>query len=93
MTAEKKGVAVGYSGNKSAPEILFKARGELVDKLLQIAQENNITIYKDSDLVETLSALETGKQIPETLYQAMAEVLAYCYKINDNFRQRISAGL
>ena len=92
MTSEKKGVAVGYSGNKIAPEILFKARGELVDKLLQIAKENKITIYRDRDLAETLSALDTGTQIPVALYQAMAEVLAYCYKINDKFRQKISAG-
>jgi flagellar biosynthesis protein len=92
MDTEKIGVAVGYSGNKSAPEILSKARGALVEKLLRIARENNITIYRDSDLAEALSALDTGTQIPETLYRAMAEVLAYCYTINDKFRQKISAG-
>ncbi len=92
MSAEKKGIAVGYHGKNSVPEILFKARGELVGKLLQIARENNITIYRDADLAETLSALDTGTQIPETLFQAMAEVLAYCYRINDKFHEKISAG-
>jgi len=93
MDTGKKGVAVGYSGENSAPEIIFKAKGELVEKLLQIAKENNITIYRDTDLTETLSALDTGTQIPISLYRAMTEVLAYCYKINDKFRQKLSAGL
>jgi flagellar biosynthesis protein len=92
MTSEKKGVAVGYSGDTAAPEIIYKARGVLVEKLLRLAREHNITIYRDADLAEILSALDTGTQIPENLYRAMAEVLAYCYKVNEGFRRKISAG-
>ncbi len=89
MAKEKKGVAIGYIDKKRAPEILAQARGIFVDKLLKIAKENNITIYSDSDLTEVLSTLKVGSEIPEHLFRATAEVLAYCYKVNDKFKKKI----
>jgi len=53
-----------------------------------IAKENNITIYKDSDLAEILSCMKPG-EIPENLFRVMAEILAYCYKTNEKFRDKI----
>jgi flagellar biosynthesis protein len=88
---QKKGVAVGYSPGKRAPEILAVAKGFLVDKLLQIARENGITIYEDPDLTEILSYLKPGSEIPEHLFQAMAEVLAYCYAVNSKFKSKMSS--
>ncbi len=86
---QKKGIAVSYSPGKLAPEILAVARGFLVDKLIQIARENNITIYEDSDLAEILSFMKPGDQIPEYLFRVMSEVLAYCYKVNEKFKDKI----
>ena len=86
---EKKGVAIGYSG-RGVPRILAIARGLLVEKLLRIAEENNITIYRDSDLAETLAVLNVGNEIPEDLFFAVCEVLAYCYRINNEFREKLS---
>ena len=85
----KKGIAIGYSPSKGVPEILAIARGFLVDKLLQIARENNITIYNDSDLAEVLSLMKPGDEIPEDLFSIISEVLAYCYKINEKFKEKI----
>ena len=63
-------------------------------KLLDIADEYNITIVEDADLAEVLSRLKTGIEIPEDLFRAVAEVLAYCYKMNRNFKTKMdSAGL
>lgn len=93
MATEKKGVALGYSGKNGVPEIIAQARGDLVEKLLCIARENDITIYKNADLTEALSVFKTGSIIPEHLFQAIAGVLAYCYRINEKFREKLSAGL
>ncbi|MFH0977176.1 MAG: EscU/YscU/HrcU family type III secretion system export apparatus switch protein [Spirochaetota bacterium] len=89
---KKLGIAIGYSSNKPAPEILAVARGFLVDRLIQIANDNNITIYKDSDLAEILSFMKPGDQIPETLFRIMSEILAYCYKVNEKFREKMVKG-
>lgn len=89
MDKIKKGTAIRYSADKKVPEILAQARGILVQKLLDIAKKNNVTIYKDPDLAEVLSALKTGSEIPEDLYRAMAEVLMYCYNVNEKFREKL----
>jgi len=89
MQREEKAVAVGYSGKGEAPKILAVARGMLVGRLLEIAEEHDITIYRNSDLAEVLAALEVGSEIPEELFNAVAEVLAYCYAVNERFKEKI----
>lgn len=84
---EKIGVALEYSGD--IPKILAIARGILFDKLIEIADTYNITVYKDSDLAQALSQLSEGSEIPETLFRAVSEVLAYCYRINSEFRAKL----
>jgi flagellar biosynthesis protein len=88
----KLGIAIEYSVNKPAPEILAVARGFLVDRLLEIANDNNITIYKNSDLAEILSFMKPEDQIPETLFYVLSEILAYCYKVNEKFREKMLKG-
>ena len=90
MEKEKKGTAVTYSKEKGVPEIIAQARGQFVEKLLQIAREHDITVYRDADLAESLSVLEIGAEIPENLYIAMTEVLAYCYSVNAKFKEKIA---
>ena len=84
----KKGVALEYSGE--LPRIIAVARGNLLEKMIEIAKENNITIYRDPGIAEALSQLETGSYIPEYLFRAVSEVLAYCYKINADFQEKMS---
>ena len=83
----KKGIAIEYSGD--LPKILAIARGELYSKLLEIAKENGISIYEDPDLAEVLSELSPGCEIPEDLFKAVAEVLAFCYRVNQDFKHKI----
>ncbi len=88
MEIEKKGTALEYSESKGVPEIIAQARGQFVENLLQIARDHDITIYKDADLSEALSVLNIGSEVPEELYIAMTEVLAYCYEVNDRFKRK-----
>jgi flagellar biosynthesis protein len=87
MKDEKVGVALEYSGE--IPKILAIARGILFDTLIKIAGEYNITIYKDSDMAQALSQLPEGSEIPEALYKAVSEILAYCYRINSEFKAKL----
>jgi flagellar biosynthesis protein len=84
----KKGIALEYNGK--IPKILAIAKGKLFKDLLYIAKKNNITIYEDTNLVEVLSKLDVGEEIPEDMYHAISGILAYCYNVNENFKQKFN---
>ena len=82
-----KAVALEY--DRIAPKIVATANGLLAKKMLEIAEQKNITVYKDPDLTEILSAFKAGEVIPEKLFSAVSVVMAYCYRINSDFREKI----
>ena len=77
----KKAVALKYEPEQgSAPTIIAKGRGAVADEILKRAQENGIPVQEDSSLVEVLSKLDLGQEIPPELYQLVAEVLSFVYR-------------
>jgi flagellar biosynthesis protein len=86
----KKAVALRYNG--SAPKIIAQARGKLLEKMLYIAEKNSIPVYQDSDLAEMLFKLPAGSEIPEKLFRAVAEVFAFCYRVNESFKNKLDSG-
>ena len=83
-----KAVAIRYDQARNrAPAITAKGFGSIAEKILEIAKKNGIYIHKDSDMVEILSRLEIGDEIPEYLYKAIAEILAFVYKLNKNYKK------
>jgi type III secretion system FlhB-like substrate exporter len=60
----------------------------LAERIVEIANENDIPIHEDPDLVAVLSKLDVESEIPEPLYRAVAEVLAYVYRLNQSFPNR-----
>jgi len=77
----KKAVALRYTIDVPAPFILAKGRRELASRLLQIAEENGITIIDDERLTDALYMFDPGTSIPEYLYELVAELLAYVFAI------------
>lgn len=87
MEEKNIGVALEYSGD--LPTVVAVARGRLYDRLMELAREHGIEIYRDPDLAKTLSFLPPGTEIPEALFLAVAEVLAHCYRVNAGFRAKL----
>jgi flagellar biosynthesis protein len=80
---DRKAVALKYErGRDAAPKITAKGRGAVADKILALAREHGIPIEKDSTLMEALYRLDLNEQIPEELYQIVAEILAFIYRMN-----------
>ena len=73
-----KAVALTYDGNK-APFVSASATDDLAEEILKIAQEHEVPIYENEQLVETLAMLEVGDEIPELLYRTIAEIIAFVY--------------
>ncbi len=79
---EKKAVAIKYTIRKdSAPKVIAKGKGFIAEKIIEIAKENKIEIIENKELVETLININIGEEIPYELYQVVAEILAFIYKV------------
>jgi flagellar biosynthesis protein len=79
----ERAVALRYELEKDdAPRVVAKGRGEVAKRIIEIAKEHGVTVYEDDDLVEVLSRLDLNQLIPPELYQAIAEVLAFVYRVN-----------
>jgi flagellar biosynthesis protein len=81
----QKAVALKYDILKdSAPKITAKGKGETASNIIKIAKENNIPIKKDEDLVELLSQINIDKEIPDSMYKAVAEIFSFIYELSNN---------
>src|SRR5512135_1041037 len=78
-------VALGYERESGrAPEVLASGAGLLAKRILEAARAAGVPVREDSDLAEVLAGLEVGAEIPPELYEAVAEVLAFVYRMNSD---------
>lgn len=85
-----KAVAILYEESEaSAPRVVASGKGVVAQKIIETAQEAGVHIQQDPDLVELLSKVDIGEEIPLELYQTVAEVLAFVYKVNDKFKDKM----
>jgi len=69
----QKAVALKYDHlTQNAPNIVAKGQGDIAKNIIKIAQDNNLPIKKDEDLIELLSKLDIDKEIPTEMYKAVA---------------------
>ena len=67
--------------NSEAPIVVAKGAGLMAEKIKKIAREHGVPVVENKALARLLfKTVELNQMIPETLYQAVAEVLAYIYK-------------
>lgn len=85
--ATKMAAAIKYDSAKSnAPAVTASGRGTIAEKIIELAREKGIPIKNDPDLVQVLSKLKVGSEIPVELYRAVAEILAFIYSLNEEQR-------
>ncbi len=77
-------VALKYDADEMyAPEVVAKGGGVVAEKIKQIAKENNVPIVEDKSLAQSLFRLtDIGDPVPPQLFKAVAEILAYIYRIS-----------
>lgn len=80
---DKLAVALTYDQSKDkAPRVSAKGKGYIAQQIIEVARQHGIEIRKDADLAKILSKLELNTPIPVEAYAAVAEILAYVYKVN-----------
>lgn len=85
---KKKAVALLYDPSNQAPQVVASGKGVLADKIIATAKENDVPLYKDTNLTETLLKLDIGDCIPPELYGVVAEILVYVDRM-DKIREKI----
>ena len=82
MLNDKEKIAVALLYDKvRAPKVIAKGRDELAKSIIDIARESEVPVSEDELLAETLSRLELNDEIPESLFRAVAIVLAWGYRL------------
>ena len=89
---QRKAVALKYEAERdNAPRVIAKGRGHVAEHILETAQKNSVPVYQDKTLVNMLMALEIDREVPPELYKAIAEVMAYVYKMDKSHGELAAA--
>ncbi len=80
----EKAVALKYSTEDRAPKVVAKGRGHAASRIVEMAKDEDIYIYKDENLIDSLIELEINEEIPEQLYEAVAEIIFFVYNLDIN---------
>jgi flagellar biosynthetic protein FlhB len=76
-------VALAYDGKMPAPRVVAKGRGLLAQRIREIAREHGVPLLEAPALARALYAhTELGQSVPPALYRAVAEVMAYVYRLD-----------
>ncbi len=74
-------VAIAYDKSDSAPRVVAKGYGTLAETIIRTAKEHGLYVHESSELVGLLMQVDLDRHIPPQLYLAIAELLAWLYKI------------
>ncbi len=76
--SQTKAVALFYDGS-AAPTLTAKGNNDIAEQIIALAHEHDVPIREEPELVNVLSTLNLGDEIPEELYVAVAEIIAFAY--------------
>ncbi len=75
--------ALKYTGD-GAPEVVAAGKGHIAAQILVRAREAGVPVHQDPELAKALSELALGQEIPEQMWTAVAQVLAWAYRLSEN---------
>ncbi|MBN1164114.1 MAG: flagellar biosynthesis protein FlhB [Candidatus Krumholzibacteriota bacterium] len=82
-------VALTYNPQLQAPKVVAKGRYHLAERIKKVAREFNVPVMENKPLARALyKACQVGEAVPVTLYQAVAEILAYVYSFKKHGKFR-----
>lgn len=87
----KEAAVLKYSPeDESAPKIVALGKGEIAERILEIAKENSVPVYENPELAHTLNAMSIGNEIPPQLYEVVAQILVFVSDL-DNLQSKRTA--
>jgi flagellar biosynthesis protein len=77
----KRATALRWTGT-GAPQVVAAGRGAVAEKILEAANAAGVPVREDPGLADALASLALGDEVPEAMWTAVAEVLAWAYKLD-----------
>lgn len=74
-------VALAYQTGEVAPKVVAKGRGLIAEEIIARAKEHGVAVHESKELVALLMQVDLDRDIPPALYRAVAELLAWLYRI------------
>ncbi len=84
-------IALSYDGER-APTISARGEDELAQAIIQLALQHEVPVYENASLTRWLAGLDVGDEIPQQLYQIIAEILAFVYALEGRTPDSATAG-
>lgn len=81
FNAQQQAVALAYESGEFAPRVLAKGRGAIAEHIITVAQEQGVFVHESKDLVAMLMQVDLDDHVPPELYQAIAEILSWLYRL------------
>ena len=81
--ANQQAIALAYESSDYAPRVVAKGRGLIAEQIIAKAKENGVFVHESKDLVALLMQVDLDDHIPPALYQAIAEILAWLYRLEE----------
>lgn len=80
----QQAIALSYATGDYAPKVVAKGRGLIAEQIIARAKQHNVFVHESKDLVALLMQVDLDDHIPPALYQAIAEILAWLYRLEEN---------
>jgi flagellar biosynthesis protein len=90
MSTRKRAAALRYEGG-GTPRVTAAGKGLIAEKILEEAKKAGVPIREDKALAEALAGLELGTEVPEDLWVAVAQALAWAYRLDLRESERAGA--
>lgn len=82
-----KAVALRYNAEQDmAPVVIASGYGEIAGKIIDIAEQKGIPVFRDDSAASLLCMLEIGSTIPEELYQVVAAIYVQLLKVASDIK-------
>jgi flagellar biosynthesis protein len=72
--------------DNAIPKIVAAGYGKLAEQIVELAFKNGVKVREDKDLARILATIEIDSEIPSEALVAVAEILAYIYKVNGTYQ-------
>lgn len=77
----REAVALAYAQSDGAPRVVAKGKGLIAEQIISKARETGVYVHESRELVALLTQVDIDRHIPAQLYQAVAELLAWLYRL------------
>jgi flagellar biosynthesis protein len=83
QNSNKEAIALAYGAGDYAPKVVAKGRGLIAEQIILRAREHDVFVHESRDLVALLMQVDLDDHIPPALYQVIAEILAWLYRLEE----------